>query len=198
MYIYLDIYDGRGKYSVKSYYNSLRAGNNVLFPDKEIWGSYASLRTRFFVWEAVWGKILTVDTLMKRGWSMVNRCNLYKDSEESIDHILIHCDRTRQLWTVLLTTFGLVWVFPVSVRNFLLEWKFKGLGKKKRAVWQLAPICLFWCIWGDRNQRTFEDEELSHQSLRDLFIRSLVEWFQQFLDLEIPSYLNYLEALYCG
>ena len=81
----------------------------------------------------MWGKILTVDTLMKRGGPLVNRCSLCKNSEES-DHILIHCDRTRLLWSMLLTTFGLVWVFLVSVRNPLLEWKFKVLGKKKRAV----------------------------------------------------------------
>ena len=30
--------DGRGKYSVKSYYNSLRAENNLLFLAKEVWG----------------------------------------------------------------------------------------------------------------------------------------------------------------
>ena len=26
---------------------------------------------------------------------MVNRCNLCKDNEESVDHILIHCGRTK-------------------------------------------------------------------------------------------------------
>ena len=57
----------------------------------------------------MWGKILTVNMLMKRGWPLVNRCSICKDSEKSVDHILIHCDRTKQLWTLLLTTFGLVW-----------------------------------------------------------------------------------------
>ena len=70
--------------------------------------------------------MLIVDTLMKRGWSMVNRCSICKDSEESIDHVLIHCGKTREFWTLLLTTFGLVWVFLASVRNLFLEWKFKG------------------------------------------------------------------------
>ncbi|RVX02351.1 hypothetical protein CK203_028334 [Vitis vinifera] len=74
---------------------------------------------------------------------MVNRGSLCKDSEESANHILIHCDKPRKLWTQLLTIFGLVWVFPASMRNLLLEWKVKGLGKKRRAVWRLAPICLF-------------------------------------------------------
>ena len=62
----------------------------------------------FLAWEAVWGKFLTVDMLMKRGWSMVNRCSLCKDNKESVDHILIHCDKTRELWTLLLSSFGLV------------------------------------------------------------------------------------------
>ena len=103
--------DGKGKYNVKSYCISLRTENNLLFPAKEVWGLVAPLKTRFFAWKAVWEKILTVDMLMKRGWSLVNRCSLCKDSEKSVDHISIHCDRTRQLWILLLTTFGLVWVF---------------------------------------------------------------------------------------
>ena len=39
---------------------------------------------------------------------MVNKCSLCKDSEESIDHILIHCDKIRELWTLLLAVFDLV------------------------------------------------------------------------------------------
>ena len=65
---------------------------------------------------------------------MVNRGSLCKDSEESANHILIHCDKTRKLWTQLLTIFGLVWVFPTSMRNLLLEWKVKGLGKKRSSL----------------------------------------------------------------
>ncbi|RVW63855.1 Ferredoxin-3, chloroplastic [Vitis vinifera] len=78
-------------------------------------------------------------------WNIFLRCNLCKDNEELADHILIHCARTRELWTFLLSSFGLVWVFLDLVRNLLLEWKVKDLGKKRRVVWRLVPICLFWC-----------------------------------------------------
>ena len=71
---------------------------------------------------------------MKRGWSKVNRCSLCKDDEESMDHILIHCGKTRELWTLLLSSFGVVWVFSGLVRNLLLKWKVKELGKKRRVV----------------------------------------------------------------
>ena len=59
--------DGKGKYGVKPYYNYLRVENNLLFLAKEVWGSSAPLKTRFFAWEGMWGKLLTIDTLMKRG-----------------------------------------------------------------------------------------------------------------------------------
>ena len=140
---------------------SLSGENNFVFPRKEVWGSRVPLRTCFFAWEAVWGKILTVDILMKRGWQMVNRCNFCKESEEAIDHILIHCTKTRELWIFLLALFGVAWVFQDLVRNLLLQWKVKGFQKKNGVVWHLAPICLFWCVWKERNRRIFKDEELS-------------------------------------
>ena len=75
-----------------------------------------------------------------------------------------------------------------SVKNLLLEWKVKGTRKKKRVVWRLALICLFWCIWRERNHRTCQEEELSDQSLRKLFTRSLLEWSQQVLRLDNPFF----------
>ena len=122
----------------------------------------------FFAWESVWGKILTVDTLIKRRWQMVNRCNFCKESEELADHILIHCTKRRELWIFLLALFGVAWVFPNSVRNLLFQWKVKGFQKKNRAVWCLAPIFLFWCVWKECNWRIFKDE-LSDQGLKDFF-----------------------------
>ena len=76
--------------------------------------------------------------------------------------------------------FGLVWVFPDSVRSLFLEWKVKGLRKNKRSMWRLAPICLFSCIWGEQNRRTFQEEEMSDQSLRKLFTCSLFFFFLTF------------------
>ena len=40
------------------------------------------LRTYFFMREEVQEKILTIDQLMKRGWHMVNRSYLCRDSKD--------------------------------------------------------------------------------------------------------------------
>lgn len=47
-----------------------------MFQAKEIWRSHGPLRTLFlFSMEA-----LTIDILVRREWTMVNRCSICKDS----------------------------------------------------------------------------------------------------------------------
>ncbi|RVW59213.1 hypothetical protein CK203_111095 [Vitis vinifera] len=101
--------DGRGKFSVKSYYKSLRAESNFLFLANEIWVC-----------------VLLLDVVFCLGSNLGKNLNGRHVNEEG----MVHGNR-------------LVWVFPNSMRNLLLEWKVKGLKKKKRAVWRSTPICLF-------------------------------------------------------
>ena len=42
--------------------------------------------------------------------------------------------------------------------------------------WNLVPLCLMWCIWRERNQRTFDDLDRSDDQLLALFIGSLFYW----------------------
>ena len=73
------------------------------------------------------------------GGTMINRCSLCNDNEESIYHILIHYEKTRVLWSFILVVFMLKWVFLASMRNLLSEWKLKGQDKKRRIAWCMAP-----------------------------------------------------------
>lgn len=61
-------HEGKGKYSVKSYYISLRAKNNLLFLAKEVWRSGAPLKTRFFFfWESSVGEDINCRYVDKEG-----------------------------------------------------------------------------------------------------------------------------------
>ena len=101
---------------------------------------------------------------------MTNRCFLCHKSEESIDHLLIHCEKTREVWMVFLSFFGVSWVFPRSVKETLLGWRGSFVGKKRKVAWQLGPLCLFWVIWKARNSIAFEDCGLSIQRLKVSFV----------------------------
>ena len=38
------------------------------------------------------------------------------------------------------------------------------------------PHCLMWCIWQERNNRCFEDFEMSIADLKQFFFKTLSDW----------------------
>ena len=122
----------------------------------------------FFAWEATWRKILTLDKLQKRGLTLANRC-IFQESEETADHILLHCRTTRGLWELLFSLFGVSLVLPSSVRDTLLSWRCSFATKERRRAWKVGPLCIFWVIWKTRNNIIFRNEELSLQKIKFSF-----------------------------
>ena len=45
----------------------------------------------------MWGIVLTLDQVQRRGCSLANRCYFCHLLEESIDHLLLHCEKTKVL-----------------------------------------------------------------------------------------------------
>ena len=111
----------------------------------------------FFAWEASCGKVLTLDRLKRRGWTLANRCFLCLVEEEYIDHVLIHCSKAKVLWELIFALFGVSWVLPLSVKETLLGWNGSFVGKKHQKAWKAAPLCLFWTVWKERNKIAFEN-----------------------------------------
>ena len=100
-----------GVFSVKSLYRAMQPVSFVAFPSKIILNSCVQPKLSFFAWEASWGRVLTLDHLQKRGWALTNRSFLCHTCEESIDHFLINCEKTREVWILLLSFFGVSCVF---------------------------------------------------------------------------------------
>ena len=88
----------------------------------------------------------------------MNRCYVCQMHEELINHILLHCAKTRTLWELLFTLFGVQWMLPASVRETLLGWDGSFVGKKRREVWRVGPLRIFWTVWKVRNKIVFEDD----------------------------------------
>jgi hypothetical protein len=112
----------RGLFEVKSYYEVLIRKNGPSFPWKSIWRVKAPTRVAFFVWSVALGKILTHDNLWKRNVVVIEWCCMCKKNGESMDHLLLHCEVARDLWSYIFSLFGIEWVMPRMVLELLTSW----------------------------------------------------------------------------
>ena len=130
----------------------------IIFPWKGVWKVKAPWHVSFFVWTVVWDRIFTGDNLRGRGLDFVDWCIMCRRNGETVDHLLLHCGKAYRLWSLVFRSFGFSWVLPRSVADTLFGW-WNWPGKHLSSIWNLAPLCLMWCLWRERNRRTFEDKE---------------------------------------
>ena len=124
---------------------------------------------------------------------MAKRCFLCLKEEEFVDHIPLHCARTRVLWHLLFSLLGVSWVLPSSVREALLGWHGSFMRKKRKKA-PATPLCLFWTVWKERNSRTFDNEGRSIQGLKSSFACNLWAWCKLHL---VPSPLSFVDFVEC-
>ena len=109
-------------FEVCSYYRTLTPLGVENFLWKRIWKPKVPPQVAFFIWTTTLGKILIVDNLRKRHIIVVCWCCMCKVDGESIDHLLLHCHLTRELWDAVLALFGVQWVMLRQVMVLLACW----------------------------------------------------------------------------
>ena len=112
---------------------------------------------------------------MRRGYSLAGWCCTCRNGWETGDHLLLHCVKASVLWSAMLRSFGVCWVFPNSIKDLLYGW-FNSFGKHESEIWNLVPLCLLWTVWREHNRRTFDDMEHSPSKLVELFFGLLFDW----------------------
>lgn len=91
--------------------------------------------------------------------------------------LLIHSGITyRELWDLVFSTFGVCWVMLRGVVELLACWPDRFTRCGNVAIWRMIPHCLKWCLWWERNARTFEGYEKPSHDLKLLFLNTLFEW----------------------
>jgi len=74
------------------------------------------------------------------------------------------------------TIFEIQWVMPRRVVALLHYWQGHFGWHWSVEIWKAIPPCLMWCIWNERNARSFEGCEQNMLKLKGLFMKSLLEW----------------------
>ena len=71
--------------------------------------------------------------------------------------------------------FGIQWVTPHNVLGLFEAWQGKFARHHHIDVWRLVPHYLMWCIWRERNARSFEGYERSLLEIKSFFLHILFE-----------------------
>uniref|UniRef100_A0A2N9J9F5 Reverse transcriptase domain-containing protein n=1 Tax=Fagus sylvatica TaxID=28930 RepID=A0A2N9J9F5_FAGSY len=167
----------RGLFEVRSFYSiMIHPSSQVSFPWKGVWKAKVPPRVAFFVWTSALGKILTTDNLRKRRVIIQDWCCMCKSSGESVNHLLLHCPVAWELWSMVLILFGITWVMPRGVVDLLNCWHGPRSKSEAGKIWKMTPHCLMWCIWQERNDRTFNGEEKSIPALKFHLLHILLSW----------------------
>lgn len=93
-------------------------------------------------------------------------------------------------------SFGVAWVFPKKVVDFLARWR-NWLGKYSSNIRNLVPHYVTWVIWRERNSHIFEDMSLLGDQLLVLFVRTLFDWCHAWCftsRISIPLFLDFLSS----
>jgi hypothetical protein len=145
----------------------------------------------FFVWLVALGKILTLDNLKKKNMVLINSCGMCKMDEESIDHLLLHCECAQFLWNAFFSRFGLAWAMLRGMVNLLQCW-WTGGRSRSAVVWKMSPLCIMWCLWSERNGRFFEDSKRSLEDFLHFCFTTLFTWAAAWLTSLMISFSDFL------
>ena len=107
---------------------------------------------------------------------------LEKHNDESVDHLYLHFPIASYLWSMVLCLFGVYWVISKSVVKLLPCWQCQFHRHWNGYIWMDIPNCLMWCIWRERNSRSFKDIERTTPDLK-LFLFTLLDWLFSVIDL---------------
>jgi hypothetical protein len=145
--------DGSGLLTVKNIYVALFSHfHPESFPSwlRQIWNWKVPLKLKLFVWLAGQDKVLTWDSLRRRGWEGPGICPLCRHAQEDIHHLLIHCEFSREVWRFLLTHLNLhsTWSGR-TVTDCFINW---------------LKIVSFRTTWLPKSAGTFGSKEILHCS----------------------------------
>ena len=148
------------KYSAASAYGAMFIGSTSPFGAKLIWGTRAPPKVRFFFWLALHRRCWTANRRMRHGLQDSDACIMCLQASETLDHILLGCVLSRQVWNMLLSKLGLTTVAAHGDVDPFLWWAWarRRVPRGSRKGFDSLVMLTCWVLWKERNARTFRNE----------------------------------------
>ncbi|CAN1217919.1 Putative ribonuclease H protein At1g65750 [Linum perenne] len=170
-------------FSVKSFNNHLRAvkfPGMGFFPFDTIWRKEVPTKIQCFLWCCFHGRILTLDNLRIRGFTLPNWCALCQKQEESIDHLFIHCSFVSGIWGKVSSRLSISGPLPGGVQDLIKGWKWLNCGTPFESMHKVLLHSLCWFVWLERNEVIFRDVRPSSARVVYRLLSSCLSWLRVF------------------
>lgn len=135
-------------------------------------------RCRYLLWLVALNRCWTADRLQSHGLSHPVRCVLCDQSDETIDHLLVACPESWQLWWIALRAIGLSKCLPInepSFHHWLCDSK-KKMTKAHRRGFDTIATLVVWTIWKESNNRVFNQTSRSWMEITRAMIGEADLW----------------------
>ncbi|GJN11283.1 hypothetical protein PR202_ga29462 [Eleusine coracana subsp. coracana] len=147
-----------GEYSPSSAYRILFNGQFAIQGAKELHKTRAPARSKFFFWLVLLGRCWTSDRLQRHNLQHNGPRALCVQLTETLDHLLLGCVFSRQIWYNLLRNVGHQILTPTA-DSAIVDWWLtarKRIPKAHRKGFDSLVVLVTWEVWKERNRRVFQ------------------------------------------
>jgi hypothetical protein len=165
-------------YSAASAYGAMFFGSSTPLGAKHIWKTSAPPRVRFFFWLLMHGKCWSSDRSFRHGLQSTNTCILCDQGVESMDHLLLGCCFSREVWSICLSRLHLLHIIVV-VEQPVMQWWLRVQRLAPKAVRRGFDSLFFlvgWFLWKERNGRTFDSVSSTPAQLAARIFDEAADW----------------------
>jgi hypothetical protein len=168
-----------GTYAAKSCYLATFHGSTTSRSWKLLWKSWAPPRVRFFHWLADLDRCWTAERLARRGLPHHTACHLYDQGPETMQHLLVECAFSRQIWHETIAWLRIPCSVPTATTTSLLDWWHEAkqdIPKQMHKGLSTAALLVPWMIWKQRNSCVFEGAQASISNTLQLIKEEAMQW----------------------
>jgi hypothetical protein len=145
---------------------------------KQLWKIKAPSKCRFFLWLVLHGRCRTSERLQQHGLANHGNCALCAQEPESLDHLLLHCVYSREIWFCIFRRRGWLTLLPTDQDSTIAWWlaSRKRISKVCRPLFDSVFALVVWRLWNERNERIFRSTTSLPHRLVDKISDELRDW----------------------
>jgi len=168
-------------FSTSSAYRSFFMGQHPTEGAKLLQKARAPPKCKFFIWLVLHDRCWMADRHKRHGLQDDDTCSLCNQLPETIDHLLLVCPFSREVWFRALCFMHWEATSPTVQAYTLADWWYgarKRISKDDRKCFDSLVVLLCWLLWKERNNRTFNCRVRTVNDFLSCVANEVVSWYQ--------------------